>query len=270
MNDDETPAFWSGYSHDDLVVRVASLHAQRRELGERIDELTVQMGAVEIKGARTAIAATYLRGFGMELGAGNRPFPLPEGVRCHYGDIRGEAALAKYFSAGQVAAGDVIDAQTMLGVPPASQDFVIYAHVIEHLYDPIGAIRAVIGVLKPGGVFVCVVPDMEKTFDKARPPTTLAHVMTDRADGGQSTKLQAYVEHVKYVHPTLTGEHFDEKEIERRVRAAMEAGMDLHVHAWRARDFSDLLNAISTECAFSFESMTSVVNENICVLRRRV
>ena len=133
-----------------------------------------------------------------------------------------------------------IDAQTFAGIPLASQDFVVSAHVIEHLFDPIGAIRAAINVLQRGGIFVCVVPEMTKRWDRDRPVPTLDHLWKDSKDGGDGTRLQAYIEHAKYVHPVLTGEHFPEAEIEVRARRIMASGMDIHVHAWRAQDFEGI------------------------------
>jgi SAM-dependent methyltransferase len=261
MDDSEIPAYWSSYDKDDLVVRVAALHTQRRELLERV-------AWAEIHGARSAIAQMFLCGCGIEVGAGGRPFPLPDGVQCFYGDVRDRSELAGYFGTDAVSLNGRIDAQTMHEVPAGSQDFVISAHVIEHLYDPISAIRAAVRVLKPGGVFICVVPDMESTWDRTRPPTTLAHLLADSVDGGQSSKLQAYTEHVKFVHPILTGEHLPESEIELRARATMATGMDLHVHAWRAQDFCELLTSISADGSFSIEAAISIVNENAYAMRR--
>jgi SAM-dependent methyltransferase len=261
VDDDESPTFWANFSKDDLVVRVAALHAQRRESAERL-------GAAEIHGARSAVAQIYLSGAGIEVGAGDRPFPLPEGAHCYYGDVRDRAELVTYFGNERILVTGHIDAQTMAGIVSDSLDFVISAHVIEHLYDPIGSIRATVKTLKPDGVFVVVVPEMRQTWDRMRPPTCLEHVLADSRDGGQSTRLQAYIEHVKYVHPTITGEHFPDDEIEVRARAAMEAGMDLHVHAWRACDFLEILEFVSESVGITLEARISVVNENIYVLRR--
>jgi len=258
---EENPAFWKGYGKNDLAVRMAQLCAQHRELAE-------SLGAVEIAGARKAVAHLFLKGDGIEVGAGDRPFPLPEGARCQYGDIRDRTALNQYFGNDRISLTGHVDAQTYAGVAPASLDFVISAHVIEHLFDPIGAIRAAVSTLKPRGVFLCVVPDMEKTWDRARPPTTLDHLWADSRDGGESTRLQAYIEHVRYVHPVLTGEHLPEDEIEKNARATMATGMDLHVHAWRSVDFTELLKAIAPSSDFTLEGHVPVINENIFVLRR--
>ena len=87
-------------------------------------------------------------------------------------------------------------------------------------------------------------------------------------DHGESTRLQAYVEHVRYVHPTLTGVHFPDEQIEPEATKIMQAGMDLHVHAWRAEDFRALLARIAADTGFAVSSEVSVGNENIFVLRR--
>src|SRR4051794_14512409 len=129
------------------------------------------IGAAEIYGARSAVGQIYLRGTGIEVGAGSRPFPLPPGVQCFYGDVRDRAELASYFQNDVVSVDGVIDAQTMAGVPQASLDFVISAHVIEHLFDPVGAVKTTIRSLKTGGHFICIVPELTMTFDRMRPPT---------------------------------------------------------------------------------------------------
>jgi hypothetical protein len=235
------------------------LHAERRELIHKL-----------VWVVRSTVSQIFLKGTGIEVGAGDTPFPLPEGVSCYYGDVRDSADLAKYFGNDNVSLNGRIDAQTFAGIPAASQDFVITSHVIEHLYDPIGAIRAAVNVLKLGSVFVCVVPEMTKTWDCDRSPTTLAHLWTDSGDGGESTRLLAHVEHAKYVHPVLTGEHIPEAKIEDCARATMAAGMDLHVHAWRAVDFKELLEAIAPSSGFAVEAGISSTggNENIFVMRR--
>ena len=89
---------------------------------------------------RRAVAERFLTGHGIEVGAGDRPFPVPSHVRVFYGDIRDAASVEDYFKTADVRAGSPIDAQTFAGVADASLDFVISAHVIEHLRDPIGSI----------------------------------------------------------------------------------------------------------------------------------
>jgi SAM-dependent methyltransferase len=223
----------------------------------------------EVQGVRKAIAEIFIKGVGLEVGAGDRPFPLPAGIKCFYGDILDTPALAKYFGAQKVSFDGVIDAQTMQGIPLQSLDFVISAHVIEHLYDPLGSIYAAIATLKPGGIFILAAPEMTKTWDKRRPPTTLEHVILDSQDGGESTRLQAYLEHFRHVHPEITGHELPESEVIARAPISMAQKMDLHVHAWRASDFTEMIEYATLHSPFKIEAVINCyVNEITYVLRR--
>ncbi|MCU0923601.1 MAG: class I SAM-dependent methyltransferase [Burkholderiaceae bacterium] len=261
--EDESPAFWQPFEHDDLATRCAVLHAERRQREGALAE-------TEVQAVRRTLAHVFLHGEGVEVGAGSRPFPLPPQARCRYGDIRDQAQLASYFGTEQVSVEGRIDAQTMAGVAAASLDFVISAHVIEHLYDPIGALRASVQVLRPGGILLLAVPEMTRTWDCRRSPTTLAHLLCDNLHGGEGTRLQAYVEHVRHVHPQITGQAIPEDEVIGHARAIMAAGMDLHVHAWREADFRELLDYLAPRAGFVIEVALSVQNENLYVLRRGV
>jgi SAM-dependent methyltransferase len=223
--------------------------------------------------ARAEIAAYFLQGSGIEVGAGPRPFPVPRGVKIAYGDIRDAGQLTQYFSVTGTLGGDrFFDAQTMAGIKKESLDFVLSGHVIEHLWDPVGAIVNTVDVLKPGGVFILAVPDMRFTFDRDRPETSVGHVLADYRDGGAGTTKQAFVEHLRYCHPILAdGEIYDEREIDRQssISASNRAAFDLHVHAWSLRGFRETLQAAQEFSPFEIEICVPVENENIFVLRKR-
>jgi SAM-dependent methyltransferase len=257
---DETAQYWLPYPHDDLALRVAVLHTQRRELQEAKAES-------EIQAVRRAIAAAFISGHGIEVGAGSRPFPVPEGAKCFYGDVRDEGELATYFGTSSVSFTGKLDAQTLDGVPLASLDFAISAHVIEHLFDPLGSIRATIERLKPGGVFLLVAPELTMTWDRRRPPTTVDHMASDLLDGGEGTRLQAYIEHFRYVAPELDAA-VPEDEIDRRARETMATGHDIHEHAWRAGDFRAMLDYAAPRFGFEVVVQVPSGNENLFVLRR--
>jgi SAM-dependent methyltransferase len=134
-----------------------------------------------ITAMRAKLAERFISGCGLEVGAGARPFPVPAHAQVVYGDIRERAALESYFKTRAVSSDQRIDAQSLAGVADNSLDFVISAHVIEHLLDPVRAIVNAIRVLKRGGIHILVVPDMRRTFDRHRPETTLAHALADFA-----------------------------------------------------------------------------------------
>jgi len=264
-HEDETPAFWLTKTKEELADVAAALHRDRRKVTE-------SSGYNEVMVVRQTIGAIFLTGNGLEVGAGNRPWPIPPHAKCYYGDLIDEGGLKKYFKdcdpSYAVHFDGFVDAQTFKGIPSASFDFVISAHVIEHLADPIGTIREAIRVLSPGGVHLLAVPDMRMTHDRNRSPTTVEHLLSDELDGGIGTRRQAYEEHCRYVH-TIYHPPIPEAQFERDVERIDKNNMDIHWHAWTGEGFRMLLDAIAHRHGFQIIANVSVQNENIFVLRKR-
>jgi SAM-dependent methyltransferase len=258
LNPDESPEFWADRGEADLRGIVAELHRQRRQVAEA-------QGFLEVQATRRAISHTFLRGTGVEVGAGNRPWPIPDHVTCCYGDIRDHGALQRHFKDEGVTGGEFVDAQTFVGIESEVFDFVLSAHVIEHLPDPIGAIRSALRVIKPGGVVLLSVPDMRYTTDRLRPVTSLDHLRRDAEDGGLGTQRQAYEEHVRFVHP-LQREPIPEEEIDFHIDRLIAAKMDIHWHAWTAETFAGLLGETRWSLGFRVAAQVPVQNENIFAL----
>ncbi len=224
----------------------------------------------EIAAVRAEVSQRFISGRGIEVGAGARPFPIPTGTCISYGDIRDRASLECYFKTSSVSSGAHIDSQTFSGVEDSSLDFVISAHVIEHLRDPIGAITSAIRVLKRGGIHILVVPDMRRTFDRDRPETTVAHALADFRDGGKGTCREGYEEHLRYVHPIVTGQHYSEDEIQRQASEAARLWpkYGAHFHAWTRAGFEAQLRAAQNFAHFRNVFTGSAANENLFVLRK--
>jgi SAM-dependent methyltransferase len=261
--EDENATFWLKFSHADLAERCAILHAERRSQAAK-------SAADVVNAARAVLSNQFIKGNGVELGAGDRPYPLPEGATCYYGDVRDKDGLATYFKNDASPFDGNLDAQSMAGIQDESLDFAISAHVIEHLFDPIGALRSQLRAVKPQGTVIVVVPEMTMTFDRLRTPTPLPHLIRDSEDGGQATKLDAYREHVRYVHPALPENlpPIPEEDMESEAQKIMAAGMDIHVHAWRKPDFAELIGYVCRSFGAEVLATHSVANENIFVLRR--
>jgi SAM-dependent methyltransferase len=263
--EDETAAFWfANMSKEQLAEIAANMHRDRRIVAEG-------EGYREVMAVRKAIAAALIRGEGLEVGAGNRPWPLPENVRCFYGDTLRVDQLKIYFretgDLDQLRSDGEINAQTYAGIADSSVDFVISAHVIEHLPDPIGSLREAMRILKPGGVHLLAVPDMRYTFDRNRPLTTLEHLLADENDSGQGTRQQAYEETVRYVHP-IWNPPIPEDQIQANVDAVSASNMDIHWHAWTFESFQAMLDAIAPRLRFSVVFQAPVQNEAIFALSK--
>jgi SAM-dependent methyltransferase len=225
---------------------------------------------IAVRATRRALAHTYLRGEGIEIGSGNRPVILPDGVKCHYGDKREVAALESYFGAGSSAETPVptfMDAQTLNGVPTGKFDFVISAHVIEHLPDALGAINSALRVLKRGGLFMLILPDKRYTFDHRRPITPLSHLIADARDGGAGTILEAYREFGQYVHD-WGADAPPEKVLTEKAQEWARTKADIHFHTWDADSFREMIDHLVWQKAANLIELISIMNENIAILSK--
>ena len=75
------------------------------------------------------------------------------------------------------------EAGCLLGLADDSYDVVLSSHTLEHLANPLPALREWRRVCRPGGHLLLVLPHRDGTFDRRRPITTLDHLLQDEAVG---------------------------------------------------------------------------------------
>ena len=85
----------------------------------------------------------------------------------------------KYLTGRQNGYQYITEASELEGVPDASYDFLLSCHSMEHLANPLKALKRWREVLKNEGVLVLVLPNKEVTFDHQRPYTTFEHLLED-------------------------------------------------------------------------------------------
>jgi ubiquinone/menaquinone biosynthesis C-methylase UbiE len=110
---------------------------------------------------------------GLEIGAHTKPVA---GLSPYYTD-----AVVDY--AGAAGRIDFLSDAGALPLPDNTLDYLVSSHVLEHLPDPLGALREWHRVLRPGGLLYLVVPDKRFTFDEPRPVTTPEHLLRDFHEG---------------------------------------------------------------------------------------
>jgi SAM-dependent methyltransferase len=71
------------------------------------------------------------------------------------------------------------EATALAGIESASYDFVLSSHTLEHIANPLKALREWKRVLRPGGVLILAVSDPTRTPDRRRPVTTMQHLLDD-------------------------------------------------------------------------------------------
>ncbi len=215
---------------------------------------------------RADLARRYLHGRGLEIGALHDPLRVPPPAQVDYVDrLTADELRARYptFNHKPIVIPSVIDDSTTLAtVADNSYDFVIANHVIEHIEDPIRALRTWLRVIRPGGVVYLAVPDKRRTFDQDRPSTPIDHLERDFADGPDWSRRDHYREYA------LLAEHRPPEEVEDRA-AEMEAEqMDIHFHVWDRQEFLALLSHLAGTLDFDIETAQANGIETLVILRK--
>ncbi|HTP49828.1 MAG TPA: methyltransferase domain-containing protein [Anaeromyxobacteraceae bacterium] len=120
---------------------------------------------------------------GIEIGgSAHNPFGLKTRNVDYTDDMTTEFKLEEERNCGRSLPVDIVAPGDRLPLPDESVDFVVSSHVLEHFFDPIGALQEWYRVVRPSGCIFTIVPHKERTFDRDRPRTTLAELV-DRHQG---------------------------------------------------------------------------------------
>jgi len=101
------------------------------------------------------LSMRWLRGEGIEIGAGSSPTPIFGKTSVVYADIDGGSTI---FGANEVSIRYSID-QNVPEDLKGRFDFCVVSHVLEHSDGLIKAVKNLLQFLKPGGIAYIVVPD---------------------------------------------------------------------------------------------------------------
>jgi SAM-dependent methyltransferase len=217
---------------------------------------------------RRRLAAQYLHGSGIEIGALQMPLRLPAGASVRYVDRFDIAQLRAHYPElddFELVAPDIIDdGEVLATVPDESAGFLIANHMIEHCEDPIGTLSNHLRVLKPGGVLFMAVPDRRFTFDREREPTPLAHLVRDHAEGPGWSRRTHFEEWARFVAGAAPDRIAAEAD-------ALEAqDYSIHFHVWTPISFLELLAHCRSELELALEvdAMERNDHEFLVVMRR--
>jgi SAM-dependent methyltransferase len=195
---------------------------------------------------RQALCAD-LGGRGYEIGAGDRPAPVP--LSCHVTyvdrftfDEASDGSFVGTDSLNHVHVSIRESIEHMPSIADGTADFFIACHVIEHVSDPIAGLEELHRKLKPGGHAILVVPDGRYTFDASRPPTTVEHMLADHLSPGRD-ELDHYLE---YFRRAAGDTNWVEVASEGAAR-----DRDIHKHVFTPETMSELLSLVREETPFS-------------------
>lgn len=73
----------------------------------------------------------------------------------------------------------ILEGSFLDSIPSDNYDFLLASHVLEHIANPIKALKEWLRVIKPNGYIVLVLPNKKVTFDHHRPTTEFSHLLDD-------------------------------------------------------------------------------------------
>lgn len=244
--------------------------ALRRNLGRL---RTVLQGPVP----NFKVYRSYVEGKeGIEIGGPSAIFrrghPLPiyaEIGRLDHCDASSTASLVESGSAYKYATGKpagrtyFCEGSDLREVRDGSYDAVLSAHNLEHLANPVKALKEWQRILRPGGVLVLVLPHYEDTFDHRRSPTAVEHMLNDYAnDVGEDdrTHLAEILELHDLSRDKAAGtlEEFRQRSLD-NVRTRC-----LHHHVFDEANSLELLEAVG----FDVLAMDRAKPYHLCLLGR--
>jgi SAM-dependent methyltransferase len=212
-------------------------------------------------------AQAWLRGRGIEIGALHHPMRLPRDARARYLDRMSLADLRRHYptlAKKRFVNVDIVDdGERLDSIADASEDFIIANHFLEHCQDPIGTLKNMIRVLRPGGALYLTLPDKRGTFDRDRPVTPLSHLRIDHECGPDASRRGHYEEWVRAVEKLA-----DEDQIQRRVDELMARDYSIHFHVWTFREMTEMFLALMDEIGFEIVAAVNRGKEATFLLRK--
>jgi hypothetical protein len=136
---------------------------------------------------RAELAATFISGNGLEIGALHKPLVVDGSqATVKYIDYKTKAENRKRYpelADEAIVDTDLIDDGFILNeVAENAVDFLIANHALEHSPDPLGTLEIWLNRLKVNGVLYITVPIAAQCYDSGRAITTIEHLVKDHRD----------------------------------------------------------------------------------------
>jgi SAM-dependent methyltransferase len=219
-----------------------------------------------------SLISRHLVGSGVELGAGTSPFPLAfPGATVTYLDhfepdesreLHPELGDDYTFRKPDVTCN--FDADRLRMLDDASQDFVVASHLLEHLANPIGMLDEIHRVLRPGGIALVLLPDMRRTFDRARTATPLDHLVAE-FEAGVSEVDDVHIH--DFLEATETPDDFahlvvDAAPADRKRLFEWHRLRSIHAHCWSETDFQPVIDYAIGELGHRWEFVDGIMSDD--------
>ena len=185
-----------------------------------------------------------LSGKGLEIGAFEHPAELPNSCEVKYfdristDDARTLFPEVDYASLNPIDYNGDLDRDGLTQFQSDSFDFVIINHVLEHVLNPIHAIRECFRILKNNGSLVISIPDKRFTFDRDRKLTDWGELFDRFQNKVRDPRIEDY-EEIFQLHPNLKGKEISKKEKISFLNECKERRE--HLNVWDSKSFKTFL-----------------------------
>lgn len=198
----------------------------------------------------------YMRKSGVEIGGPSSIFPAIYDVceTCDnvdfssstvwHGEIRGGA---EYNYAGKYLGKVIIaDATDLSAIANDYYEFVISSNNLEHIANPIKALKEFVRICKNQGTILIAVPMKDKTFDHNREYTSYAHVMKDYLDDIKEDDLSHLPEIIERHDYDMDVECGGKENFIKRAEKNIE-NRCLHHHVFNEEILSDMFRFVKLD-----------------------
>jgi hypothetical protein len=148
------------------IYKKYNLDLQHLNEEELIKHFSANQGEQRIYGPTETsaefLSMRWLRGKGIEFGAGDKPIPLFGNAEVEFGDID---STYHTYGGGDVEVITSVDNPELSTMLCKRYDFVIASHVLEHCDSFIRAIENLCSIVVPGGIVYLVLPDIAYIHD---------------------------------------------------------------------------------------------------------
>lgn len=110
---------------------------------------------------------------------------------------RAEGRTYTYLHSKPTGFNFIREATDLVGIDDHQYDFILSSHSLEHIANPVKALKEWTRVVTGHGVLIVILPDYRRTFDHRRRPTPVAHMLKDYelgTDERDLTHLQEILE----------------------------------------------------------------------------
>lgn len=104
----------------------------------------------------------------------------------------------------------IAEATDLQKIPGKAYDFVLSSHSLEHVANPIKALKEWFRLLKKDGKLILVLPDKRYTFDHKRNYTTYEHLIADYANNTNENDTTHFEEILTKHDETIAGVSYED------------------------------------------------------------